>query len=130
MGAPPGDACLYPEARSRAVITADCIKLRLSPLLSDKHFFVHAINSQVVKPQILDITKGVAQMKVSLARFSRIAIPLPPLAEQSQIAAEVERRLSVIDKLETAVQANLARADRLRQSVLARAFSGQLTTLQ
>lgn len=128
MGAPPGDACLYPEARSRAVITADCIKLRLSPLLSDKHFFVHAINSQVVKPQIIDITKGVAQMKVSLARFSRIAIPLPPLAEQSQIVAEIERRLSVIDKLEAAVQANLTRAERLRQSILQKAFSGKLAS--
>jgi type I restriction enzyme S subunit len=65
-------------------------------------------------------------MKVSLARFSRIAIPLPPLAEQSQIVAEVERRLSVIDKLEAAVQANLTRADRLRQSVLRQAFDGKL----
>ena len=126
MGAPPGDACLYPEARFRAVITADCIKLRLSPLLSDKHFFVHAINSQVVKPQILAITKGVAQMKVSLARFSRIALPLPPLAEQCQIVAEVERRQSLIEELEVAVEANLIRADRLRRSSLTAAFSGRL----
>jgi type I restriction enzyme S subunit len=126
MGAPPGDACLYPEARSRAVITADCIKLRLSPLLSDKHFFVHAINSQVVKPQILGITKGVAQMKMSLARFSRIAIPLPPLTEQRQIVAEVERRLSVIEKLEAAVRTNLTRAERMRQSILSNVFAGKL----
>jgi type I restriction enzyme, S subunit len=126
MGDPPGDACLYPQANSRAVITADCIKLRLSPLFSEKRFFVHAINSQVVKPQILGITKGVAQMKVSLARFSRIAIPLPPLAEQRQIVAEVERRLSIIEELEAAVQANMKRADRLRQAILQKAFTGQL----
>lgn len=40
--------------------------------------------------------------------------------------AEVERRLSVIEKLEAAVAANLTRADRLRQSILSQAFSGRL----
>jgi type I restriction enzyme, S subunit len=130
MGDPPGDACLYPENAPDAIITADCIKLRLARLLPEKRFIVHAINSELVKAQILAITKGVAQLKVSLARFSGIGIPLPPLTEQDQIASEVERRFSVIDELETAVEANLTRADRLRESVLARAFSGGLTRFQ
>ena len=51
---------------------------------------------------------------------------LPPLVEQQKIVAEVERRLSVIEELEAAVQANLTRADRLRQSILATAFAGKL----
>ncbi|MBL9117654.1 MAG: restriction endonuclease subunit S [Verrucomicrobiaceae bacterium] len=126
MGAPPGDACLYPEDAPKAVITADCIKFRPSPLLSEKRFFVHALNSDIVKPQILDITKGVAQMKVSLGRFESIAIPLPPLAEQTRIVAEVERRLSVVEELEAVVTTNLQRATRLRQSVLQKAFMGEL----
>ena len=120
------DACLYPDTAPDAVITADCIKLRLSPLLAQKRFFVYAINSDVLKPQLQLITKGVAQMKVSLGRFSTLAIPLPPLAEQTRIVAEVERRLSVIEGLEAMVAANLQRAARLRQAVLQRAFSGQL----
>ena len=53
-------------------------------------------------------------------------MPVPPLAEQHRIVAEVERRLSVIEQTEAAVEANLARADRLRQSILKQAFSGQL----
>ena len=53
-----------------------------------------------------------------------LSVPLPPVVEQDQIVAEVERRLSVIDELEATVQANLTRADRLRQSILGRAFSG------
>ena len=40
--------------------------------------------------------------------------------------AEVERRLSVIQQAEATVQANLNRAERLRQSILKQAFSGQL----
>jgi type I restriction enzyme S subunit len=51
---------------------------------------------------------------------------LPPLVEQEQIVVEVERRLSVMEELEAAVEANLTRADRLRQSILGSAFSGRL----
>jgi type I restriction enzyme S subunit len=126
MGAPPGDACLYPEMAPTAVITSDCIKLRVSALLQEKNFIVNAINSDVVKPQILQITMGVAQMKVSLGRFSSIVIPLPPLAEQKRIVEEVERRLSVVDELESLVTTNLQRASRLRQAVLQAAFTGRL----
>jgi type I restriction enzyme S subunit len=53
-------------------------------------------------------------------------ISLPPTEEQKRIVAEVERRLSVVAATEQAITANLARADRLRQSILHRAFTGQL----
>lgn len=51
---------------------------------------------------------------------------MPPLAEQAEIVAEVERRLSVIEEVETQVEIGLKRATRLRQSVLKRAFEGKL----
>ena len=40
--------------------------------------------------------------------------------------AEVERRLSVIQQAVAAVEASLQRDERLRQSILKRAFSGEL----
>jgi type I restriction enzyme S subunit len=52
--------------------------------------------------------------------------PLPPAPEQRRIVAEVERRLSIVEELEAAVETNLARAGRLRQSILKRAFEGKL----
>ena len=58
--------------------------------------------------------------------FISLPIQMPSLKEQEQIVAEVERRLSVIEELEAVVQANLTRADRLRQSILGQAFSGKL----
>jgi hypothetical protein len=42
------------------------------------------------------------------------------------LLAGVERRLSVVEELETVVSANLQRASRLRQSILQKAFTGQL----
>ena len=48
------------------------------------------------------------------------------IAEQTRIVAEVERQLSVVEELGSVVSANLHRAVRLRQSILQKAFSGEL----
>ena len=66
------------------------------------------------------------QHNISLKVLATAPIPLPPLAEQQRIVAEVERRLSVVEELEMTVAANLQRAARLRQAVLQRAFTGRL----
>jgi type I restriction enzyme, S subunit len=63
---------------------------------------------------------------ISLANMKRLPIPLPPREEQHRIVAEVSRRLSVLDTLAHTVARNLARCTALRQSILARAFSGKL----
>ncbi|OGX89647.1 hypothetical protein BEN47_19525, partial [Hymenobacter lapidarius] len=46
--------------------------------------------------------------------------------EQAEIVAEVERRLTVLDALSQTLTAELKRAERLRQSLLHRAFTGRL----
>ncbi len=63
---------------------------------------------------------------INLTVLSQFPIPLPPLAEQRRIVAEVERLLSVAQQAEATVDASLSRAERLRQSILKQAFSGRL----
>jgi type I restriction enzyme S subunit len=123
MGDPPGDVCRYPANCPPAVITADCIKLRLTKFDVDPSFIEYAIASRVVQDQILSITKGVAQLKVNLANFSSIALPLPPFAEQIRIVAEVDRHLSIVREVEAEVDTNLQQAQALRQATLAKAFT-------
>ena len=72
------------------------------------------------------LSSGGVQPNLNLALVKTISVPLPPVAEQVRIVAEVERRLSVVQQAQSAVEANLARAERLRQSILKQAFSGQL----
>jgi type I restriction enzyme S subunit len=69
-------------------------------------------------------TSGLYTLRVS--KVKSIVFPVPPLAEQRRIVAEVERRLSIIGQLEKLVDANLGRAERLRQAILRRAFEGKL----
>jgi len=66
---------------------------------------------------------------INLSKLSEFPVPQPPVAEQHQIVSEVERRLSIVAGTEAQVEANLRRADRLRQSILKQAFSGQLAPL-
>jgi type I restriction enzyme S subunit len=72
------------------------------------------------------VSQQVGQANVNGTKLQALAIPLPPLAEQARIVAEVERRLSVVEELESVVTANLQRATRLRQSILQKAFTGEL----
>ena len=60
---------------------------------------------------------------INLTKLSAFPVPIPPTAEQQEIVAEVDRRLSIADEAEVQVNANLQRAERLRSSVLSKSFS-------
>jgi type I restriction enzyme, S subunit len=66
------------------------------------------------------------QHNINLKTLHGLSIPLPALAEQYRIVAEMERRLSVLEALESTVDHGLKRAERLRQSILKRALEGRL----
>ena len=126
MGAPPGDACVYPSGQPDAVITADCIKIRFHQYLQYQDLYVSFIESPPVKKQILQRTRGVAQLKVSLERIRDLALPLAPAEEQKQLALAVQTQSSRMDALSNNLQHEFQRADSLRQSILRSAFAGQL----
>lgn len=70
--------------------------------------------------------RGVGIHHLGAQRTESWIVALPPIAEQHRIVAGVERRLSGIQQAEATVVASLARAERLRQSILKQAFSGKL----
>ncbi len=85
------------------------------------------INSQVGRSLIeLNAASSAGQHNVNLKLIHGLVLPFPPGAEQRRIVAEVDRRLSIIQQAEVTVDASLKRIERLRQSILKQAFSGQL----
>ncbi len=68
----------------------------------------------------------VGMASISQPQIARFPVLLPPLAEQRRIVAEVERRLSVSDKMEATITDSLQKAEALRQSILKKAFEGKL----
>jgi type I restriction enzyme S subunit len=95
---------------------------------TDGTYLCYCFQHSRIRKALEEAAKSTAgHQRISMSDLYPLTLPLPPVAEQQRIVAEVERRLSVIEELEAAVQANLTRADRLRQSILSQAFSGHLT---
>lgn len=69
---------------------------------------------------------GTAQPKLNQANMNKIPIPVPTIVEQTIIVQEIESRLSVADKMEESIKESLLKAEALRQSILKKAFSGEL----
>jgi type I restriction enzyme S subunit len=77
--------------------------------------------------QLRGVNQGAAQPNLNTTIIKNIGVPLPPLAEQTRIVAEVERTLSIVEELDFVVTANLHRAFRLRQAVLRSSFAPHST---
>jgi type I restriction enzyme S subunit len=105
-------------ARAVCVIpVADCISSEYVALALGRPSSVAKLES---------LAHEVARKTLNLEDVRRFRIPIPPLADQSRIVAEVERRLSLVDALAATTAAALKRSAALRRSILERAFSGQL----
>lgn len=128
MGDPPGDADICPEKIEKAIITADCIKLRVNNSIVNDKFVLYAIKSPRIQNAIRNRSKGVAQQKITLKIFNELEIPVPPLDEQAIIVQILDKRIELsehaLENINT-VESNL---DNLKISILAKAFSGKLGT--
>ncbi len=58
--------------------------------------------------------------------FNNAPFPIPSIEEQQQIVQEIESRLSVCDKMEETITNSLQQAEALRQSILKKAFEGEV----
>jgi type I restriction enzyme, S subunit len=101
-------------------------RLRFQPPLNPK-FFLIALQGEHFQSRFFQYETGnTGQGNVRMAAITHEAVPIPPLAEQDRIVAEVERLLAVAERLEAVVEANLKQAERLRQAILEQAFTGRL----
>ena len=66
------------------------------------------------------------QHNISMSVLATAPVPIPSVAEQLSIVVEVDRQLSLLRRTELQLNANLQRSNSLRQSILARAFSGSI----
>ena len=98
---------------------------RLTPVEVLPEFLLWVFKSRVFRRFVEDLNTGSLIQHMFTSQLGDFVLPLPPLPEQTQIVAEVERKLSLIEELNAMALVNCRSAERLKQSVLQRAFAGQ-----
>jgi type I restriction enzyme S subunit len=109
------------------LMTFHLLRVRTDPSVCDPHYLRMVFEgASHIRRQTREASIGTTRAGFNTNLLAELDVPLPSLAEQQQIVAEVERRLSVAAATEAQLAADLRRAARLRQAILRRAFAGQL----
>lgn len=99
---------------------------RLTPVLALPSYLLWMFKSEIFRRFVDGLNTGSLIQHMFTSQLAEFALPLPSLAEQKQIVSEVERLFSIADATEQAIEQSLKQAERLRQSILKRAFEGKL----
>lgn len=121
-----GQVLILPPNCQQGIINPRLVKISLDP---DKYlplFFKYYFLSSLLRSLYKELLHGSTMDVLNLGILKQLPFPLPPLPEQHQIVSEIERRFSVADEADKIVDQSLKQAERLRQSILKRAFAGKL----
>ncbi|MCK4362136.1 MAG: restriction endonuclease subunit S [Dehalococcoidia bacterium] len=109
-----------------AQVSPNC--LRISPFkdLCASKFVLYFLKSALGHELITRLISATTIQTIKSSLIANINIPLPPLLEQHRIVEEIERCVSITEEIERVVEQSLKQGERLRQSILKRAFEGKL----
>jgi type I restriction enzyme S subunit len=124
IGANRGMACIVDCTETISIKNVGLIK---STPNINMDFLLLYLQSADAKNYILDSTNGGAQPFVGLGKLRAFPIPLPERATQDTIAAELIEISSIATSISETYETKLQSLDTLRQSLLQKAFAGELT---
>ena len=99
---------------------------RLTPIFVQPRFILWWFKAPLFRRFVDGLNTGSLIQHMFTSQLAEFEMPLPPIAEQNRIVAEVERQLAIADVIEEDLEQNETRVQRLRQSILRWAFEGKL----
>jgi type I restriction enzyme, S subunit len=84
------------------------------------------MQSPVVARLLVSASRATSQAAFGIKRIRNLAVPAPSISEQREIVRRVEALFKLADTIEKRVAAATARAEKLTQAILAKAFRGDL----
>lgn len=122
-----GRTCVVPRDIERAIITKHVYRISMEQHLLYPEFYNYLLQSHTVsRLRMLENAQGQTRPGLNSTILKELPVPLCHIDEQKLIVAYIKEKLNTIANFETEIENVLKRSDTLRQSILKKAFSGQL----
>ena len=91
-----------------------------------KDYVFYFFSSSDTYSKLSNLAVGSTVKNLQINFLENFEIPLPSLSEQNLIVAEIDKRFEVVDKTLNLIDKSIQNAKNLKQSILKKAFSGEL----
>jgi type I restriction enzyme S subunit len=120
-------ACVFEEELETYINKADCFCLRPDMNIVVPQYLAYVLASITSYTQIKEQVQGVTRPRINLKILKNLTFKFPSLRQQTEIVRRVEELFAFADSIEQKNNAALERVNNLTQSILAKAFRGELT---
>jgi len=126
VGPPLGKIALVTDQFPEWNINQAIVVYRPHNFLNYMFLYYWLCSLEPIKETLKDTRGSAGQINISLTQARNIFIPIPPIEEQQEIVRRVEKLFALADSLEAKYQRAVERLEIIEQSVLAKAFRGEL----
>ena len=122
-----GRSAIVPDELDSSLMTFHLLRVRtMSDICIPEYLFLCFRGCSAVKHQIEKSTIGATRAGFNTKLLQNIWLPLPSIKEQAEVLLQIRQRLSKITLLETQLAEFSEDLNQLDQSILAKAFRGEL----
>lgn len=121
-------SCLVTENHPKLMLCDKAYRLRINPKMADPAFVTYMLNTPQCLSELEVMKTGISDSGLNLtqAKFMALALPAFSLPEQFEIIRRIQSAFTWIDRLTANATSARKLIDHLDQSVLAKAFKGEL----
>jgi type I restriction enzyme S subunit len=123
-------ACLLPKLKTKAIAKADCFCVRPRQDVVDRHYLTLQLVSRESYERLSKNIHGATRPRINTTQLRNLEVRICPLAEQHEIVRRVEAMFKLAEAVEKRVAAASARAEKLTQAILGKAFRGELVATE
>ncbi|AZT09269.1 4'-phosphopantetheinyl transferase [Salmonella enterica subsp. enterica serovar Tchad] len=123
-----GKVAVISENDTEYLYAGYLIRVRLDKERAAPKYISYCLQSPQLRQIIENIARSTSGVNnINSKELASLEIPLTPLPEQHEIVRRVEQLFAYADTIEKLVNSALTRVNSLTQSILAKAFRGELT---
>lgn len=123
-----GKVAVISENDVKYLFAGYLIRIRIDQEKAIPHYISFCLQSPQLRQVIENIARSTSGVNnINSKELASLELPLPLLSEQTEIVRRVEQLFAYADGIEKQVHNALERVNNLTQSILAKAFRGELT---